>query len=153
MTPVNHLRGISKTQGTGRAKLELLVGHIASPEGNADGSTEFRCAPGVLSGEHCLVWVEVAVSFVQAAAQYGSEDNLNNFASDVAGLLKFIRGASVEGMNKPELLSVVFDGCKGKVEEIAAEPATPTEEGEDLDMEIRAKVDGRIGALPKSLFT
>lgn len=87
---------------------------MTTREGSADISTEFRCAPGVLSGEHCLVWVEVAVSFVQAAAQYGTEDTLDKCASDVAGLLKFIRGAPVKDMNKPELMSVVFDGCEGK---------------------------------------
>ena len=99
--------------------------------------------------------MEVAVSLVQAAAHYGTEDNLNKCGSDVAGLLKFIRKASIKDMNKPELLSVIFDGCEGIQVPIGetSELETPEDEGEDLDTEMRAKFDERIKVLPKSLFT
>ena len=153
-TRVDRLRGISKTPR--RAKSEPLVSHMASREGGADTSAEFRCAPGVVSGEHCLVWVEVAVSFVQAAAQYGTEDMLNKSDGDVAGLLKFIRQASVQDMNKPELLGVVFDGCEGTRVPMGDEIFTvdlPEGELADLDTEMRAEFDERIEALPKSVFT
>lgn len=127
---------------------------MAIREGRADNSKEFRCAPGVLSGEHCLVWVEVAVSFVQAAAQYGTEKTFKakEFSDkDVASLLKFISKASVKDMNKLELLSVVFDGCEG-TKEPSVDLKKPEEEGVDVDTEMRAKFDERIKKLPKSVF-
>lgn len=146
------MRGISKTQR--RAESALLVSHTVIREGNADIPTEFRGAPGVLSGEHCLVWVEVAVSFVQAAAQYGTEDTLNECGSNVAGLRKFISKASVNDMNKPELLDVFFGDYEGtRVPVDGKLLEEPEGEGEDLDTEMRAKFDERIKKLPNSVFT
>lgn len=89
---------------------------------------------------------------MQAAAQYGTEDTLKKYDSDVAGLRNFISEAYVEDMNKRELLNVVLDGCEGTLKPIS-EPKEPEGEGEDLDTKMRDKFDERIKALSKSVFT
>ena len=55
--------------------------------------------------------MELAVSFVQAAAQYDTKRVLEKeYMPNVRGLKHFILAAGVEKMNDKDLLEVVFDG-------------------------------------------
>ena len=71
---------------------------------------EFRCAPGVTTAAHCLIWVEFGVSFVQAATRSDTSRVLERkeYKGDVEGLEKFILRAGVDGMNEKDLLAIVF---------------------------------------------
>lgn len=54
--------------------------------------------------------MELAVSFVQAAAQYGSKADLEDYHADVKGLEQFILQAGRKGINDPDRLAIVFHG-------------------------------------------
>ena len=60
--------------------------------------------------------MELGVSFVQAAAQFGMSRILENeYQPDVKGLKKFIIEAGVKDMNEQDLLDIVFqDQNNGK---------------------------------------
>ena len=70
---------------------------------------EFRCAPGVLTADHCLIWVVLGVYFVQAAAQFGTKDTLEKAnGSSRKDLRKFILKAEPKSQEDRELLNIPF---------------------------------------------
>lgn len=82
---------------------------LSPSEGNANTIPEFRCAPGVTTAAHCLIWVEFGVSFVQAGTQLDTSRVLQKkYEDDVEGLKEFILRAGVDGMNEKNLLAIVF---------------------------------------------
>ncbi|MCJ1387899.1 hypothetical protein MMC18_000742 [Xylographa bjoerkii] len=80
------------------------------------GTIEFRQGPGVIDSSGCLAWVELVVSFVQAATQRGSVKSLQGYARTVEGLKTFIDAASVPGLNQPKLLTSIFENKSGYLE-------------------------------------
>ena len=78
------------------------------------GTIEYRQGPGVIDSTACLAWVELAVSFVQAAiTQSQSVESLQSYARTVEGLKTFIDSAFVPGLNQPELLTSIFENKSG----------------------------------------
>ena len=61
--------------------------------------------------------MEFGVSFVQAAAQYGTETVLLTHRADVEGLGAFIRKAEVKDMNDANLLNIAFLGKSANTDE------------------------------------
>ncbi len=62
-----------------------------------------------MTAEHCLIWVELAVTFVQAAAQYDAKRVLEeDYDPSVKDLKRFILSAKVADMNEEDLLNIVF---------------------------------------------
>lgn len=61
--------------------------------------------------------MELAVSFVQAAAQYGTETILRTYDPNSLGLRDFMRKAEVKGMNNVDLLYVAFVGSSADTDE------------------------------------
>ena len=100
---------------------------------------------------HSLIWVEIAVAFVHAAAAAAAQNstpaNLTQYASNVEGLKLFILNAADEQMFTLPLLEIVFHGHKGTKE--------PKEKngslGKDVDKEMRESFDERIEQLAPSL--
>jgi hypothetical protein len=58
---------------------------------------EFRRGPGAEDDKGCISWVELAVSFVQAAIKSGTAVGLEMYEKNIEGLLRFIRGATAHG--------------------------------------------------------
>ena len=55
------------------------------------------------------MWMEFAIAFVQAAAQYGSVEYLRTECNPgVEGLRRFIRRAEVRDLNDGALIDMVF---------------------------------------------
>ena len=55
------------------------------------------------------MWMEFAIAFVQAAAQYGSVEYLKTECDPgVVGLRQFIRRAEVRDLNNGALIDMVF---------------------------------------------
>ena len=84
------------------------------------GTIEFRQGPGVIDAAGCLAWVELVVSFVQAAVQHGSVESLQKYDGTVEGLKTFIETAFIPGLNQPELMASLFENKSGSLE-----PACP----------------------------
>ena len=101
-----------------------------------------------MNGVHCLIWVELAVAFVHAAAaRNGTPAHLTQYAQNVEGLKLFIFKAADEHMMTLPLLEIVFHGHKG-----TKEPKDKTgPSGEDLDREMRELFDEMIKQLAPSL--
>lgn len=74
---------------------------------------EFRRSPGAEDDEGCISWVELAVSFVQAAIKYGTTVSLEIYKKDIEDLLRFIRGARVPQLNRPQAMQQLFSGKTG----------------------------------------
>ena len=71
-------------------------------------SSEFRRAPGVTKAEHCLIWVELAVSFVQAAVTIDIQQAAAQYKPTVQGLKDFMTKTTVPNMNEKKYLDIVF---------------------------------------------
>ena len=76
---------------------------------------EFRCAPATTNAKHCFIWVELAVSFVQATQKPDTNQVLKDkvYKDDAEGLKGFILRAGVDGMNNKDLLAIVFQEQNG----------------------------------------
>lgn len=74
---------------------------------------EFRRGPGAEDDKSCFAWVELAVSFVQAAIKLGSITGLEMYEKKVEDLLRFIRAATVPRLNRPEAMRQIFSGKAG----------------------------------------
>jgi len=74
---------------------------------------EFRRGPGVDDEEGCTAWVELAVSFVQAAIKHGTIAALETYEKSVEGLSRFIRNATVPQLNNPQDMHQIFSGKTG----------------------------------------
>ena len=75
---------------------------------------EFRRAPGVTAFYKCYSWVELAVSFIQAARASTSISHLRNYSRDVAGLYSFIRGTMTES-EQIRAIDIIFAGKSGSI--------------------------------------
>lgn len=84
---------------------------MSPSERNANTFPEFRCAPGVTTAAHGLIWVEFGVSFVQAASQCDTS-RMVEYEADAEGLEKFILAAAVDGMNDRKRLAILFQDPK-----------------------------------------
>jgi hypothetical protein len=70
---------------------------------NYGGKTiEFRRGPGTEDEKGCISWVDLAVSFIQAAIEYGTVVGLEMYEKSVEDLLRFIRGATLPQLNRPQ---------------------------------------------------
>ena len=98
---------------------------------------------------HSLIWVELAVAFVHAAAgaQNGTPANLTQYASNVEGMKLFIFKAADEHMITLPLLEIPFHGHKGTKEPKGKNGSL----GKDVDKEMRESFDEMIEKLAPSL--
>jgi hypothetical protein len=71
---------------------------------------EFRKPPASTTAYEALAWTELAMSFVQASVKYGSLAVLRDVPSTVGGLRWFLKQAHIPGMNRPDLLEIIFEG-------------------------------------------
>jgi hypothetical protein len=76
---------------------------------------EFRRGPGAEDSEGCISWVELAVSFVQAAIKFGTVAGVEMYEKSVEDLLRFIRGATVPQLNRPQAMQQIFSGKAGAI--------------------------------------
>jgi hypothetical protein len=76
---------------------------------------EFRRTTGVQDFGTCQSWVEVAVSFVQAARASDDFAVLEGFAPDVKGLHDFITLLSGQTTEQIEAIDSIFDGKSGSI--------------------------------------
>jgi Putative amidoligase enzyme len=78
---------------------------------------EIRRGHGVEDHALCVSWVELAVSFVQAAIKSGSLGGLQLYAENksVEDLLRFIQSATVPGLKRPQALQTIFSGKSGAI--------------------------------------
>lgn len=99
--------------------------------------TQCRVPPRlcVKTAGHCLIWVQLVVSFVQAAAQYDPEASLEKYEPNVAGLLMFICKSGSPDENGKDLLDIVFHGH------------LDNEQGVDTDSEMEKVFDERLKEL------
>jgi len=74
---------------------------------------EFRRGPGAEDDKGCISWVELAVSFVQAAIKSGTAVGLEMYEKNIEDLLRFIRGATVPQLNRPQAMQQIFSGKTG----------------------------------------
>jgi len=75
-------------------------------------TVEWRQPPGITTAEECLMWTELAVTFVHAALQPDSISAIRSLAYDdtVTGLQEFLlRGEQVSGGSR-QYLNMAFDG-------------------------------------------
>lgn len=72
-----------------------------------DNTFQSSAEPLVSSGGHCFIWVELAVSFVRAAALYGKKAILREQRPDVRGLKEF-RFNVKTAVNDSDALDIVF---------------------------------------------
>ena len=79
-------------------------------ERNANAFPEFRCAPGATNVKHCLIWVELGISFVHAATKSDTTQVLEKgiFKANAHGLEEFILRAARDDMNDKKSLAIVF---------------------------------------------
>ena len=79
---------------------------------NPHGTIEFRRGAASTSSDDVFMWVEIAMSFVQASIQGGSRENLTRVPPTVGGLKWFIRAANlpdrVPGLYDSRYLSRLF---------------------------------------------
>ena len=81
--------------------------HGTPSECSANTFPEFRCAPGVTTAAHGLIWVEFGVSFVQAATRFDTS-RMEKYKNNAEGLKDFIVDAAVDGMNDKKRLAIIF---------------------------------------------
>jgi hypothetical protein len=74
---------------------------------------EFRRGPGAEDDKGCISWVELAVSFLQAAIKSGTAVGLEMYEKNIEDLLRFIRGATVPQLNRPQAMQQIFSGKTG----------------------------------------
>jgi Putative amidoligase enzyme len=77
---------------------------------------EFRRGPGVTEVEHCLAWVEFALTFMRAAKTHGKFEELKKYPRNVEGLHAFMKTSVFKGVNRPELLESIFKGKSGSLQ-------------------------------------
>ena len=74
---------------------------------------EFRRGAASLTVDDVFVWVEIAMSFIQAALKIRSANDLQTHAATVGGLRNFIQNAAfvnAPGTWDPTYLSLLFNG-------------------------------------------
>ncbi|KAH8812205.1 hypothetical protein F5884DRAFT_831887 [Xylogone sp. PMI_703] len=76
------------------------------------GTIQFRRGAASTSPQHVFMWIEVAMSFVQAAVDGGSRENLSRIPAAVGGLRWFIQAANlpdrVPGLYDSRYLDIFF---------------------------------------------
>ena len=77
------------------------------------GTIECRLGPGIDDFRGCLAWVELIVSFVQAASRGILVQELVQYDATVEGLRDFIENAFVSELNQPQLFAMIFEGKSG----------------------------------------
>lgn len=73
---------------------------------------EFRRGPASSTVDDVFLWVELAMSFIQAAIQHGLPENFKGIPSTVGGLRWFMTNGGLnftEGMNDHRYLNAVFE--------------------------------------------
>lgn len=79
------------------------------------GTIEFRRGAASTSPEDVFMWIELAMSFVQASIQLGNPDSLTKVPPTVGGLLWFIQAAKlpdrVPGLYDSRYLDRLFSGA------------------------------------------
>jgi hypothetical protein len=77
-----------------------------------NGTIEFRRGAACTSAQQVFVYIEIAMSFVEAAIQLGTPEYLESLPSAVGGLKQFISAASlpdnVPGLYDSRYLSLFF---------------------------------------------
>lgn len=78
-----------------------------------NGTIEFRRGAACTSAQQVFVYIEIAMSFIEAAVQLGTAENLERVPGTVGGLKRFIGAArlpnNVPGLNDSRYLSFFFD--------------------------------------------
>lgn len=83
------------------------------------GSVEFRIGPGSTCFEECEPWVELAVTFLRAAANFGTTETLLGLRDDVDGLKTFLSYALPDDeKGSLKRFGNIFDGKTGKFIEV-----------------------------------
>ncbi|KAM0209070.1 hypothetical protein ACHAQD_011384 [Fusarium lateritium] len=62
---------------------------------NPNGTIEFRRGAASTSSDDVFMWIEIAMSFIQASIQGGSRENLVRVPATVGGLKWFIQAAKL----------------------------------------------------------
>ncbi|KAL7924402.1 putative amidoligase enzyme domain-containing protein [Trichoderma austrokoningii] len=91
---------------------------------NANGTIEFRRGASCKSAQEVFVWIEIAMSFVEAAVQHGTPQELAEMTNNVGGLKKFIRKTKFEkgpGLYEQSFLDLFF----GEVDKMAFREPRP----------------------------
>lgn len=77
-----------------------------------NGTIEFRRGAACTSAQQAFVYIEIAMSFIEAAVQLGSPENLETAPGTVGGLKQFISAArlsnNVPGLYDSRYLSLFF---------------------------------------------
>ncbi|OIW34293.1 hypothetical protein CONLIGDRAFT_675289 [Coniochaeta ligniaria NRRL 30616] len=120
------------------------------PGWKSTGATiEWRQPPGITTVEECLVWAEVAVTFVQAVRHWSSigdeiHDVARGYTADVEGLRKavFERGIPMTPGSDVRYLDTAFKGRSGQVtcDECGYDNYT------EIPVEEESEEEGRIDA-------
>jgi len=76
-------------------------------------TVEFRSPPGVTNAEASKSWIELTVSFVEAARHVHSLAHMQSFPPTVSGLLAFINEGITPGFDKPSKMLALFAGKSG----------------------------------------
>ncbi|KAH9992557.1 hypothetical protein F4779DRAFT_609148 [Xylariaceae sp. FL0662B] len=77
---------------------------------------EFRRPPGVNNPDVCLAWMELTISFVQAARRHSIGGMLSKYSPDIAGLRRFVNGGLIMGISNSHLFDSIFQGKSGALQ-------------------------------------
>lgn len=77
---------------------------------SAHRSLEFRKPPPCTTLAEVLCWVEYTLTFVQAATERGTPDQLVGYEQNVGGLKRFLSDGLVRGVSNPQYMDMLWIG-------------------------------------------
>lgn len=94
-------------------------------EDDRKGSLEFRQPPGQTHASGCLVWIELAINFVQSARRPNWYAQIGDYTQTVAGLQKFTKEGFVQGISQERYMVPLFNSREGTLQKMPKYPEYP----------------------------
>ncbi|KAI9671972.1 MAG: hypothetical protein M1817_002297 [Caeruleum heppii] len=84
-------------------------------------TVEWRRGPGVINADECLSWTELVISFVRAATEFGSYENLRTMRPNVESFKAFLTKCR-DDLNEQHRMAPLFTNVTTTVTPVAMEP-------------------------------